>query len=79
MVLLLVSFFSKYQIFNLCINTICFLKSHFQLESDGFNLKAIESYWSSTSAAAGNSSNTQFQPSQTNPMDYQPEPFLQIG
>ncbi|KAL1331465.1 hypothetical protein HN51_048735 [Arachis hypogaea] len=49
-----------------------------KLEAEGFNLKAMESLWSSTSAAAN--SNFTFQPSQTNnPMDCQPEPFLQIG
>jgi len=37
----------------------------------------MESLWSSTSAA-GNSA-FPFQPAQTNPLDYQTEPFLQIG
>ncbi|XLR58114.1 hypothetical protein S83_008786, partial [Arachis hypogaea] len=49
-----------------------------KLEAEGFNLKAMESLWSLTSAATN--SNFTFQPSQTNnPMDCQPEPFLQIG
>ncbi|KAK7274639.1 hypothetical protein RIF29_15735 [Crotalaria pallida] len=48
-----------------------------KLEAEGYNFKAMENLWSSTSAV-GNSSFT-FQPSQTNPMDCQPEPFLQIG
>ncbi|CAJ1949930.1 unnamed protein product [Sphenostylis stenocarpa] len=48
-----------------------------KLESEGFNLKAMESLWSSNSAA-GNSA-FPFQPAQTNPLDYQAEPFLQIG
>ncbi|MED6171787.1 Agamous-like MADS-box protein mads3 [Stylosanthes scabra] len=48
-----------------------------KLEAEGFNLKAMENLWSSTSAATN--SNFTFQPSQTNPMDCQPEPFLQIG
>ncbi|BAT97835.1 agamous-like MADS-box protein MADS3 [Vigna umbellata] len=48
-----------------------------KLESEGFNLKAMESLWSSTSAA-GNTA-FPFQPPQTNPLDYQTEPFLQIG
>ncbi|XP_027192390.1 agamous-like MADS-box protein MADS3 isoform X2 [Cicer arietinum] len=46
-----------------------------KLEGEGFNLKAME--WSSTSAA-GNTNFT-FQQPQTNPMDMQAEPFLQIG
>lgn len=37
----------------------------------------MDSLWSSTSAA-GNS-NFPFHQAQTNPMDCQPEPFLQIG
>ncbi|XP_045802434.1 agamous-like MADS-box protein MADS3 [Trifolium pratense] len=52
-----------------------------KLESEGFNLKAMGSLWSSNSIA-GNSNFT-FQPPQTNPMtmnmDIQAEPFLQIG
>ncbi|XP_019434141.1 PREDICTED: agamous-like MADS-box protein AGL6 [Lupinus angustifolius] len=48
-----------------------------KLEAEGYNLKAMENMWSSTSAV-GNSS-FPFQLSQTNPMDCQPEPFLQIG
>ncbi|XLR31661.1 hypothetical protein S83_059561, partial [Arachis hypogaea] len=49
-----------------------------KLEAEGFNLKPMKSLWSSTSVAAN--SNFTFQPSQTNnPMDCQPEPFLQIG
>ncbi|KAL2337407.1 hypothetical protein Fmac_011853 [Flemingia macrophylla] len=48
-----------------------------RLEAEGFNLKAMESLWSSTSAA-GNSG-FPFQPPQNNPMDYPAEPFLQIG
>ncbi|RDX94742.1 MADS-box transcription factor 6, partial [Mucuna pruriens] len=50
-----------------------------KLEGYGFNLKAIESLWSSTSTTAGDGS-FPLQPSQTyNPMDLQAEPFLQIG
>ncbi|GAU40796.1 hypothetical protein TSUD_348930 [Trifolium subterraneum] len=53
-----------------------------KLESEGFNLKAMESLWSSNNSIAGNSNFT-FQPPQTNPMtmnmDIQAEPFLQIG
>lgn len=57
------------------------MKLHFQLESDGFNLKAIESLWSSThsATAVAGGGNFPFQPSETNPMDCQTEPFLQIG
>lgn len=53
----------------------------FKLESDGFNLKAIESLWSSThsATAVAGGGNFPFQPSETNPMDCQTEPFLQIG
>lgn len=56
------------------------MKPHFQLESDGFNLKAIENLWSSTSAVAGGNGSLSFQPSEANPyMDCHAEPFLQIG
>jgi len=57
------------------------MKFHFQLESDGFNLKAIESVWSSThsATAVAGGGNFPYQPSETNPMDCQTEPFLQIG
>ncbi|KAF7825970.1 agamous-like MADS-box protein AGL6 [Senna tora] len=48
-----------------------------KLEAEGYNLKAIESMWNCNSTA-GNSSFA-MQPSQTNPMECQPEPFLQIG
>ncbi|KAI5428879.1 agamous-like MADS-box protein MADS3 isoform X1 [Lathyrus oleraceus] len=54
----------------------------FKLESDGFNLKAIESLWSSSNSAAtvaAGGGNFPFQSSETNHMDCQPEPFLQIG
>jgi len=55
------------------------LNLNFQLEAEGFNLKATESLLSFTSAA-GNSGFHFQQPPQTNPIDYQqPEPFLQIG
>ncbi|KAK2415070.1 agamous MADS-box protein MADS3 [Trifolium repens] len=51
-----------------------------KLESDGFNLKAYESMWNSTnSATVAGGSNFPFQHSETNPMDCQAEPFLQIG
>ncbi|CAJ2671159.1 unnamed protein product [Trifolium pratense] len=51
-----------------------------KLESDGFNLKAYESMWNTTnSASVAGGGNFPFQPSETNPMDCQPEPFLQIG
>lgn len=50
----------------------------FQLEAEGYTLKAIQNLWSSSSAA-GNS-HFHVHPSQTNPMEYQlPEPILQIG
>lgn len=50
----------------------------FQLEAEGYTLKAIQNLWSSSSAA-GNS-DFHVHPSQTNPMEYQlPEPVLQIG
>jgi hypothetical protein len=56
------------------------MKTYFQLESDGFNLKAYESMWNSTnSATVAGGSNFPFQHSETNPMDCQAEPFLQIG
>ncbi|XP_045795488.1 agamous-like MADS-box protein MADS3 [Trifolium pratense] len=52
----------------------------FKLESDGFNLKAYESMWNTTnSASVAGGGNFPFQPSETNTMDCQPEPFLQIG
>ncbi|GAU27909.1 hypothetical protein TSUD_160040 [Trifolium subterraneum] len=52
----------------------------FKLESDGFNLKAYESMWNSTnSTTVAGGGNFPFQPSETNPMDCQAEPFLQIG
>ncbi|PNY01019.1 MADS-box transcription factor 6-like protein [Trifolium pratense] len=52
----------------------------FKLESDGFNLKAYESMWNTTnSATVAGGGNFPFQPSETNTMDCQPEPFLQIG
>ncbi|KAJ1426804.1 hypothetical protein SESBI_10056 [Sesbania bispinosa] len=50
-----------------------------KLEVDGFNLKAIESLWSSTSSAGGDGSFPLQPPPETNHMDCQPEPFLQIG
>ncbi|XP_027333746.1 agamous-like MADS-box protein AGL6 [Abrus precatorius] len=49
-----------------------------KLEEDGFNLKAIESLWSSTSVASEDGS-FPFLHSQINPMDFQAESFLQIG
>lgn len=55
------------------------MKSNFQLESEGFNLKAIENMWSSNSATVSGGSSFPYQPSETNPMDCQAEPFLQIG
>nr|AFK33514.1 unknown [Lotus japonicus] len=48
-----------------------------KLESEGYNPKVMENLWSSTSAAG--TSNFPFHPAQSNPMDCQPEPFLQIG
>ncbi|XP_004492666.1 agamous-like MADS-box protein MADS3 [Cicer arietinum] len=51
----------------------------FKLESEGFNLKAIENMWSSNSATVSGGSSFPYQPSETNPMDCQAEPFLQIG
>ncbi|KAK7340151.1 hypothetical protein VNO77_20845 [Canavalia gladiata] len=53
-------------------------KLKLKLEADGFDLKAIESLWSSTSAAAGDGT-FPLLPSQTNPLDCQAESFLQIG
>ncbi|KAK9273728.1 hypothetical protein L1049_018538 [Liquidambar formosana] len=48
-----------------------------KLEAEGQSLKAIQGLWNS-SAAAGNSSYT-VHPSQSNAMDCEPEPILQIG
>ncbi|KAK7294970.1 hypothetical protein RJT34_17871 [Clitoria ternatea] len=51
-----------------------------KLEADGFNLKAFESLWGSdTPYTAAGSGNFSLQPSQSNPMEFQAEPFLQIG
>ncbi|TKY65569.1 Agamous MADS-box protein AGL6 [Spatholobus suberectus] len=50
-----------------------------KLESYGFNLKAIESLWSTSTAAGDGSFPLQLQPTETNPMDLQAESFLQIG
>ncbi|KAI4356857.1 hypothetical protein L6164_000844 [Bauhinia variegata] len=50
-----------------------------KLESEGFNLKTIESLWGSSSAAPGNTSFLMHS-SQINPMECQADPnFLQIG
>ncbi|OIW04787.1 hypothetical protein TanjilG_11089 [Lupinus angustifolius] len=48
-----------------------------KLEAEGYNFKAMENLWSSTSGVGNDS--FPFQPSETNPMECQPEPFLQIG
>lgn len=52
----------------------------FQLEAEGYTLTAIQNLWISSSAA-GNSHfhHHHGHPSQTNPMEYHPEPILQIG
>ncbi|KAE7997162.1 hypothetical protein FH972_001818 [Carpinus fangiana] len=51
-----------------------------KLEAEGYTLKAIQNLWISSSAA-GNSHfhHHHVHPSQTNPMEYHPEPILQIG
>lgn len=54
-----------------------------QLEAEGHTLKAIQNFWNSTSATTSTSAaencNFHVHPSQTNPMECQPEPVLQIG
>lgn len=53
----------------------------FQLEAEGYTLKAIQNLWISSSAAGNSHFHHQHvHPSQTNPMEYHPhEPILQIG
>ncbi|KAB1200895.1 Agamous-like MADS-box protein AGL6 [Morella rubra] len=48
-----------------------------KLEAEGYTLNALQNLWASGSAA-GNSS-FQGHPSQTNPVECQPEPVLQMG
>ncbi|XP_050386105.1 agamous-like MADS-box protein MADS3 [Argentina anserina] len=48
-----------------------------KLQKEGENLKAIQDFWSSNTAAAGN--NNFLHPSQASHMDPPPEPILQIG
>lgn len=54
-----------------------------QLEAEGYTLKAIQNFWNSTdttaTSAAENSHFHHVHHSQTNPMECQPEPVLQIG
>ncbi|RVW41210.1 Agamous-like MADS-box protein AGL6 [Vitis vinifera] len=49
-----------------------------KLEAEGQSLKAIQGSWNPSTATAGNSS-FPVHPSQSNPMDCEPEPILQIG
>ncbi|KAJ9680836.1 hypothetical protein PVL29_019985 [Vitis rotundifolia] len=49
-----------------------------KLEAEGQSLKAIQGSWNPNTATAGNSS-FPVHPSQSNPMDCEPEPVLQIG
>ncbi|KAG6669640.1 hypothetical protein I3843_01G250300 [Carya illinoinensis] len=54
-----------------------------KLEAEGYTLKAIQNFWNSTdttaTSAAENSHFHHVHHSQTNPMECQPEPVLQIG
>ncbi|XP_035547562.1 agamous-like MADS-box protein MADS3 [Juglans regia] len=54
-----------------------------KLEAEGHTLKAIQNFWNSTGTTTSAAENSNFHHhvhhSQTNPMECQPEPVLQIG
>ncbi|KAG7026038.1 MADS-box transcription factor 6 [Cucurbita argyrosperma subsp. argyrosperma] len=50
-----------------------------KLETEGQNLKAIQSFWSSSSSAAEHGNTFPLYPSQPSTIEYQHEPILQIG